>query len=51
MLSKKEIYCPENLLNRAKSKGIVNAAFVNAGKLIVMKAAKQVSTWMIVLLT
>ena len=41
MLSKKEIYCPENLLNRAKSKGIVNAAFVNAGKLIVMKAAKQ----------
>ena len=41
MLSRKEIYCPDNLLKIAKSKGIVEAAIVNAGKLVVMEAVKQ----------
>ena len=41
MLSRKEIYCPDKLLKIAKSKGIVEAAIVNAGKLVVMEAVKQ----------
>jgi len=41
MLSRKKIYCPDNLLKIAKSKSVVNAAIVNAGKLVVMEAVKQ----------
>ena len=36
MLSDKRIICPENLLKRAKLKGIVKTAIVNAGKELVM---------------
>jgi len=41
MLSKKEIICPENLLSIAKTKGVVKAVIVNAGKLVAMEATKQ----------
>ena len=41
MLSKKEIVCPENLLRCAKSKGVVKAVIVNAGKAVVMESVKQ----------
>ena len=40
MLSDKRIICPENLLKRAKLKGIVKTAIVNAGKELVMESAK-----------
>jgi len=41
MLSKKEIVCPENILRCAKSKGVVKAVIVNAGKAVVMESVKQ----------
>ena len=41
MLSKNKIICPENLLKIAKSKGVVKAVIVNAGKLLVMQATMQ----------
>jgi len=41
MLSKKEIICPENLFKYAKSKGVIKAVIVNAGKAVVMESVKQ----------
>ena len=41
MLSKKKIICPENLLKYAKSKGVIKAVIVNAGKAVVMESVKQ----------
>ena len=41
MISKKEIICPENLLQLAKSKGPVKAVIVNAVKLTAIESAKQ----------
>ena len=41
MISKKEIVCPENLLQLAKSKGPVKAVIVNAVKLTAIESAKQ----------
>ncbi len=32
MLSNKQIICPENLLNKARNKKVINAGIVNAGK-------------------
>ena len=40
MLSKKEIVCPDNLLNIAKTKGPVKVVIVNAGKAIAIESAK-----------
>ena len=41
MLSKKEIICPEKLLELAKAKGPVKVVIVNAGKQIAIDSAKQ----------
>ena len=41
MISKKEIICPENLLQLAKSKGPVKAVIVNAVKLTAIESAKR----------
>ena len=41
MLSKKNIICPENLLNLAKTKGPAKAVIVNAVKLVSIESAKQ----------
>ncbi len=41
MLSKKEIICPQNLLNIAKKKGPVKAVIVNAGKRVAIESTKQ----------
>ena len=41
MLSKKDIICPENLLNLAKTKGPAKAAIVNAVKSVSIESAKQ----------
>ena len=41
MISKKEIICPENLIQLAKSKGPVKAVIVNAVKLTAIESAKQ----------
>mgnify|MGYP005704257791 CR=1 FL=1 len=41
MLSKKEIICPENLLNLAKTKGPAKAVIVNAVKPVSIESAKQ----------
>ena len=41
MLSKKEIICPDNLLEIAKKKGPVKAVIVNAGKKVAIESAKQ----------
>ena len=41
MISKKKIICPENLIKIAKSKGVIPAVIVNAGKLVAIKSAKQ----------
>jgi len=41
MLSKKEIVCPNNLLNIAKKKGPAKAVIVNAGKKVAIESAKQ----------
>ena len=41
MLSEKKIVCPENLLKKAKSKDLIKAVIVNAGKALVMEASRQ----------
>ena len=41
MLSKKTIFCPENLLKIAKTKGPVKVVIVNAGKPITIESTKQ----------
>jgi|TARA_B110000444_G_scaffold203295_1_gene195777 phosphotransacetylase len=41
MLSKKEIICPEQLLELAKTKGPVKVAVVNAGKAVSIESTKQ----------
>ena len=41
MLSKKEIICPNNLLQLAKKKGPAKAVIVNAGKKVAIESAKQ----------
>ncbi len=41
MISDKEIICPENLLNIAKTKGPIKAVIVNAGKKVAVESAKQ----------
>ena len=41
MLSNKKIICPNNLLNVAKKKGIVDAAIVNAGKIFPMESVHK----------
>ena len=41
MISKKEIICPNNLLQAAKKKGPAKAVIVNAGKRVVIESAKQ----------
>ena len=41
MLSKKEIICPNNLLQVAKKKGPAKAVIVNAGKKVAIESAKQ----------
>jgi len=38
MLSNKKIICPNNLINVAKKKGVVNAAIVNAGEIFPMES-------------
>ncbi len=41
MLSNKKIVCPNNLINRAKKIGSVNAVIVNAGKILPMESAHK----------
>ena len=41
MLSNKKIVCPNNLINRAKKIGSVNAVIVNAGEILPMVAAHK----------
>ena len=41
MLSNKKIICPNNLINRAKKKGIINAAVVNAGEIFPMESVHK----------
>ena len=41
MLSKKEIICPNNLLQAAKKRGPAKAVIVNAGKIVAIESAKQ----------
>ena len=41
MLSKKDIICPENILNLAKTKGPAKAVIVNAVKPVAIESAKQ----------
>jgi len=41
MLSNKKIVCPNNLINVAKKKGVVNAAIVNAGKIFPMESVHK----------
>jgi len=41
MLSNKKIICPNNLLNVAKKKGIVDAAIVNAGEIFPMESVHK----------
>ena len=41
MLSKKEIICPNNLLQVAKKKGPAKAVIVNAGKKVAIESTKQ----------
>ena len=41
MLSKKEIICPNNLLQAAKKRGPAKAVIVNAGKMVAIESAKQ----------
>ncbi len=38
MLSNKKIICPDNLINIAKKKGIIDAAIVNAGEIFPMES-------------
>jgi len=41
MLSNKKIICPNNLVDRAKKIGLVNAAIVNAGEILPMESAHR----------
>ena len=41
MLSNKKIICPNNLINLAKKKGIINAAIVNAGEIFPMESVHK----------
>ena len=41
MLSSKKIICPNNLINIAKKKGVVNAAIVNAGEMFPMESVHK----------
>ena len=41
MLSNKKIICPNNLINVAKKKGIVNAVIVNAGEMFPMESVHK----------
>ena len=41
MLSNKKIVCPNNLINIAKKKGVINVAIVNAGKIFPMESAHK----------
>jgi phosphate acetyltransferase len=41
MLSGKKIVCPNNLINVAKKKGVVNAAIVNAGEMFPMESVHK----------
>ncbi len=41
MLSNKKIVCPNNLINVAKKKGVVNAAIVNAGEIFPMESVHK----------
>ena len=41
MLSNKKIICPNNLINVAKKKGIVDAAIVNAGEIFPMESVHK----------
>ena len=41
MLSNKKIVCPNNLINVAKKKGIVDAAIVNAGEIFPMESVHK----------
>ena len=41
MLSSKKIVCPNNLINVAKKKGVVNAAIVNAGEMFPMESVHK----------
>lgn len=41
MLSNKKIICPNNLINFAKKKGIVDAAIVNAGEIFPMESVHK----------
>ena len=41
MLSNKKIVCPNNLINRAKKTGLVNAAIVNAGEILPMESTHK----------
>ena len=38
MLSNKKIICPNNLINIAKKKGIIDSAIVNAGEIFPMES-------------
>ena len=41
MLSNKKIICPNNLINVAKKKGVVNAVIVNAGEIFPMESVHK----------
>ena len=41
MLYDKKIVCPNNLINVAKKKGVVNAAIVNAGEIFPMESVHK----------
>jgi len=41
MLSSKKIVCPNNLINVAKKRGVVNAAIVNAGEMFPMESVHK----------
>ena len=41
MLSNKKIICPNNLINVAKKKGIIDAAIVNAGEMFPMESVQK----------
>ena len=41
MLSDKKIICPDNLINAAKKKGVVNAVIVNAGEIFPMESVHK----------
>jgi len=41
MLSNKKIICPNNIINIAKTKGVVNAAIVNAGEIFPMESVHK----------